>query len=251
MSQGQLPNSGDALRIWKQKLAYLEIEKPKTASASQRFEIIKQIEECEREIHRLESAGFVRHKGTSASTAQAFASPNKRQCWENAPDASRSSSSQTNKSIEIEVFICYSLKDKKMLEQLEISLSSFERENIIKIWHTSKMRGGQRRLFEINKRLNSAHVILLLISRRFMADSELNSQAEMAMQREEAGEAYVIPVLISPVANWKKTRFGGLSPLPKNGKPVNDKSWGNQDSAFCAIAEEFGEIVEELASKQL
>src|SRR4028118_2291644 len=202
MSQGQFPNSGEALRIWEQKLAYLEIEKPKTASASQRFEIIKQIEECEREIHRLESAGFVRPKGTSASTAQAFASPNKRQCWENAPDASRSSSSQTNKSIEIEVFICYSLKDKKMLEQLEISLSSFERENIIKFWHTSKMRGGQRRLFEINKRLNSAHVILLLISRRFMADSELNSQAEMAMQREEAGEACIIPVLLSPVANW-------------------------------------------------
>jgi hypothetical protein len=170
---------------------------------------------------------------------------------ENAPDASRSSSSQTNKSIEIEVFICYSSKDKKMLEQLEISLSTFERKRIIKIWHTGKMRGGQRRLVEINKNLKSAHVILLLISRRFMADSELNSQAEMAMQREEAGEACVIPVLLSPVANWKKTRFGGLSPLPKNGKPVNDKSWGNQDSAFCAIAEEFGEIVEELASKQV
>jgi hypothetical protein len=169
--------------IWKQKLAYLEIEKPKTASASQRFEIIKQIEECEREIHRLESAGFVTHKGTSASRDQAFASPNQRQGWENPPDASRSSSSQTNKAIEIEVFICYSLKDKKMLEQLEISLSTFERKRIIKIWHTGKMRGGQRRLVEINKNLKSAHVILLLISRRFMADSELNSQAEMAMQR--------------------------------------------------------------------
>jgi hypothetical protein len=214
MSQGQFPNSGDALRIWKQKLAYLEIEKPKTASASQRFEIIKQIEECEREIHRLESAGFVRHKGTSASTAQAFASPNKCQGWENAPDASRSSSSPTNKAIEIEVFICYSPKDKKMLEQLEISLSSFEREGIIKIWHRGNMRGGQRRLVEINKHLNSAHIILLLISRRFMAlDSELNSQAEMAMQREEAGEACVIPVLLSPVANWKKTRHQCLIKL--------------------------------------
>jgi hypothetical protein len=158
---------------------------------------------------------------------------------------------QTNKAID--VFICYSLKDKKMLEQLENSLSIFDREGIIKIWHTGKMRGGQRPSFEINKHLNSAHIILLLISRRFMAlDSELNSQAEIAMQREEAGEACVIPVLLSPVANWKKTKFGGLSPLPKNGKPVNDnKSWGNQDSAFCAIAEEFGEIVEELASKQL
>lgn len=251
MSQGQFPNSGDALGIWKQRLAYLEIEKAKTASATQKFELEKHIEECEREIHRLESAAFFRHKGTSASTAQAFASPNKRQCWENAPDASRSSSSHTNKAIEIEVFICYSLKDKKMLEQLEISLSTFERERIIKIWHTGKMRGGQRRLVEINKNLKSAHVILLLISRHFMADSELNSQAEMAMQREEAGEAYVIPVLISSVANWNKTRFGGLSPLPKNGKPVNDKSWGNLDSAFCAIAEGFGEIVEELASQQL
>lgn len=248
MSQGQFSSSGDALGIWKKKLAYLQIEDAKTASASQRFELKQRIEECEREIHRLESTSFVRHKETSASTAQAFASPNKRQGWENVPDASRASSSQTNKAIE--VFICYSPNDKKMLEQLEISLSSFEREGIIKIWHTGKMRGGQRRLVEINKHLNSAHIILLLISRRFMADSELISQAEMAMQREEAGKADVIPVLVSPVANWNKTRFDGLSPLPRNGKPVNDKSWGNQDSAFCTIAEEFGEIVEELASKQ-
>ncbi|HEY9638293.1 MAG TPA: TIR domain-containing protein [Coleofasciculaceae cyanobacterium] len=101
-----------------------------------------------------------------------------------------------------------------MLEQLEISLSSFEREGIIKIWHRGNMRGGQRRLVEINKHLNSAHIILLLISRRFMAlDSELNSQAEMAMQREEAGEACVIPVLLSPVANWKKTRHQCLIKL--------------------------------------
>jgi len=249
MSQGQSLNLCDALSLWKEKRGYLEKEKAKTASPSQKFELQKQIEECEREIHRLESAGFVRHKETSASTAQAFAIPNHRQGWENAPDASTFSSSQTNRAIE--VFICYSPKDKKMLEQLEISLSSFEREGIIKIWHIGKMRGGQRRLVEINKHLNSAQVILLLISRRFMADSELNSQAEIAMQREEAAEACIIPVLISSVANWNKTRFGGLSPLPKNGKPVNDKSWGNQDSAFCTIAEEFWEIVEELAIKQL
>jgi hypothetical protein len=82
-------------------------------------------------------------------------------------------------------------------------------------------------------------------------DSERQSQAEIAMQREETGEAYVIPVLISSVANWNKTRFGRLSPLPKNGKPVNDKSWVNQDSAFCAITEGFEEIVEELARKEL
>lgn len=139
-----------------------------------------------------------------------------------------------------------------MLEQLEISLSSFEREGIIKIWHEGKMRAGQRRLLEINKHLKSADVILLLVSRRFMAlNSELNSQFEMVMQREEVEEACVSPVLLSAVANWKKTRFGGLSPLPRNGKPVNDKSWGNQDAAFCTIAEEFGEIVEELFSKQL
>ena len=246
MSQGQFPNSGDALCIWKQKLAYLEIEKSKTASASQKFELKKDIEECEREIRRLESAGFVRHKETSTSTVQAFASTNKRQGWESVPDTSRFRASPTNTAIE--VFICYSLKDKKMLEQLEISLSSFEREGIIKIWHAGKIRGGQHRLVEINKHLNSAPVILLLISRRFMADSELNDQAEMAMQREEAE---LIPILIGSVANWNKTRFGELSPLPKNGKPVNDKSWGNQDSAFCTIAEEFGEIVEELVSNQL
>lgn len=101
MSQGQSSNSGDAICLGKEKLAYLEIEKAKTASASQKFELEKQLEESKREIHRLESAGFVRHKETSALMAQAFTSSNKRQGWENASDAFRSSLSQTTKTIDV------------------------------------------------------------------------------------------------------------------------------------------------------
>lgn len=248
MSQRKSLNLGDALQMWQEKRAYLEIEKAKTASGSQNFELKKQIEECEKEIQRLNFI-LVKPENNNTSAKQVFSITNNCHDWRAALDLSKPLAVQTHKALE--VFICYSPDDKKMLAQLEISLASFEREGVIKIWHEGKIRAGQRRLVEVNKHLKSADVILLLVSRRFMAlNSELNSQFEMIMQREESPEVCVIPVLLSPVANWKNTRFGGLSPLPKNGKPVNDKSWVNQDSAFCAIAEEFGEIVEELVSKQ-
>jgi len=147
-----------------------------------------------------------------------------------------------------EIFILYSRKDRKMLDQLEMSLASLEEEGSIQIWHEDKIKPGQRRSVWINERLNSATIIILLVSRRFMAlDAERKRHLEQAKQRHEAEGVYVIPILLSPVAHWKKrTWFGHLQPLPRNEQPVSGGNWSNQDVAFATIAEELWEIVEEL-----
>ena len=64
------------------------------------------------------------------------------------------------------------------------------------------------------------------------------------MERHEAQEARVIPVILKPVDNWQSTPFGKLQPLPKDGKPVS--KWGNRDEAFVSIAQGIREAVEDL-----
>ncbi len=49
------PGTDDAVQVWRQKLAHLEIELAIEAGAAEKFEIRKQIEECKREILRLEA----------------------------------------------------------------------------------------------------------------------------------------------------------------------------------------------------
>jgi hypothetical protein len=57
------------------------------------------------------------------------------------------------------------------------------------------------------------------------------------MERHEAGEACVIPVILRKCM-WSSAPFGKLQALPKNATPVTDTStWPTKDDAFTNIAE--------------
>ena len=61
------------------------------------------------------------------------------------------------------------------------------------------------------------------------------------MERHEAGEARVIPVILRPVC-WRGALFGKLNALPTD--TAEATSWTNQDEAFTNIAEVVPEIAQ-------
>ena len=77
---------------------------------------------------------------------------------------------------------------------------------------------------EIDEHLNSARVILLLISSDFMA-SKYCYDIEMisAIERQKSGKARIIPVILRPV-DWKGAPFSELQALPTNAEPVTSES---------------------------
>jgi tetratricopeptide (TPR) repeat protein len=64
-----------------------------------------------------------------------------------------------------------------------------------------------------------------------------------ALERHDAGEARVIPVILRAV-DWKGAPFGKLQCLPTDAKPVT--SWPNRDEAFRNVAQGIRKAVEEL-----
>lgn len=143
-----------------------------------------------------------------------------------------------------EVFYSYSHVDEELRQQLENHLTILRRQEIITDWHYRKISAGREWEGEIDEHLNSAHVILLLISSDFMA-SDYCYEVEMqrAMERHEAEEARVIPVILRTV-DWQHAPFGKLNALPTGVLPVIE--WPNQDAAFTDIAKGIREVVEEL-----
>src|SRR5437870_738368 len=108
----------------------------------------------------------------------------------------------------IEIFISYDDKDEEFLKELEKQLKSLARSIPIDIWHKGRIIPGVERANEIKTHLNSAHVILLLISSDYMASDELyDYEAKQAMQRLRTGTAQVIPVLLRPTP-WQDAPFG-------------------------------------------
>lgn len=145
----------------------------------------------------------------------------------------------------IEVFFSYSHQDEKLRDELAKQLKLLERQGVISAWYDRQIIAGSEWGSEIDTHLDSAQVILLLISADFLAsDYCWDIEVKRAMERHEAGEAIVIPVILRPV-DWKGTPFSKLQALPKNAKPVT--TWTNQDEAFLDAAKGIRQAVEQFA----
>lgn len=145
----------------------------------------------------------------------------------------------------LEVLLCYAHHDERYLNQLKKQLTSIKREGLVTIWHDRYISAGKNWGYEIDEHLNTAQIILLLVSPDFI-DSEYCYSIEMkrALERDKLGEARVISVIVRP-ADWQHTPLSKLQALPKDGKPIT--TWRNRDAAFLDVAKGLRKVVEELS----
>lgn len=145
----------------------------------------------------------------------------------------------------VEIFCCYARKDQPLLIELKAHLMPLQRQGLITIWADTDIEAGTEWEREINQHLNSAQIILLLVSPDFMASEYCYStEMQRALERHKRGEAHVIPIILRQVY-WQGAPFSTLQALPTDGKPVTDSSWITKDYAFFNIAQGLKEIVEE------
>jgi hypothetical protein len=132
----------------------------------------------------------------------------------------------------------YAPEDDALRADLEKHLRQLERCGVMRGWSPRRVTGGEDWRARIRAELDSARVILLLVSADLLASDDLyDVEVKRAMERNTAGEARVIPVIVRP-CRWKDASFGGLSPLPSGGKPVTDSNaWPTPDAAFKDIAD--------------
>jgi len=149
----------------------------------------------------------------------------------------------------VEIFYSYSHKDESLRSQLEKHLGLLKRHRVILGWHDRRITPGQEWEGEISKHVNSAKVILLLISADFLAsDYCYDVEMSRALERHASGSARVIPVILR-ACDWSGARFGKLQALPKNAKPVT--SWRNMDEAFTDVAKGIRLVISEMRSEYL
>jgi tetratricopeptide (TPR) repeat protein len=144
----------------------------------------------------------------------------------------------------VKLFFCYAREDKALRDELEQHLSLLKRQKHITTWYDREITPGSAWEKEIDTHLNSAHIILLLVSPDFLAsDYSYGIEMKRAMERHEAGTARVIPIILRPVY-WTGAPFSHLQVLPTDARPVI--SWSDRDNAFADITENIHKAVEEL-----
>lgn len=141
------------------------------------------------------------------------------------------------------VFVSYSHRDERQLNELKTHLSPLERLKLIETWYDRRIVAGEDFGQKINENLESADIILLLVSADFIA-SKYCFEIEMrrALERHAGGEARVVPVIVRKV-HWKVIpELSKLEAVPKDGKPVHD--WPRKDTAWCDVAERVQAMLE-------
>lgn len=133
----------------------------------------------------------------------------------------------------IKIFFCYAREDEILLNKLKAHLRPLQHQGLIKLWHDRDISAGTEWEREIDRHLNTAQIILLLVSPDFM-DSEYCYSIEMkkAVKRHDQGEARVIPIILRPVY-WQVDPLSKLQMLPTDAMPVT--SWANPDTAFYDV----------------
>jgi hypothetical protein len=144
----------------------------------------------------------------------------------------------------VEVFYSYSHKDEALREELEEALALLKRQGHIAGWHDRAIIGGQERADQISEHLESARIVLLLVSSSFLAsDYCFGKEMGRALERHDKKEAVVIPVIVRP-CDWHGAPFAKLQGLPKDAKAVT--SWANKDEAWTDVAKGVRRAVESM-----
>lgn len=147
----------------------------------------------------------------------------------------------------LRLFYSYSHRDERLLDRFRPHLSVLRREGVLQEWHDRRISAGHEWQDEIDEQLESAHIVLLLISADFLASDYIHErELRRALEKHDAGQACVIPVILRPVDNWQSGELGRLQALPKDGKAVT--TWDNRDEAWSDVVRGIRRVVEELTA---
>ncbi|MEL7354435.1 MAG: NACHT domain-containing protein [Cyanobacteria bacterium J06560_5] len=150
----------------------------------------------------------------------------------------------------ISVFLSYSHNDLEMLTELNKHLAGLRRTNKIKTWDDSVIGAGDEWESAIQEQLNTADIIILLISADFIAsDYCYGNELQRAIERHDTGEARVIPVILKPCLwNDSDIPFSKLNVLPDYARAITQ--WDDSAEAYTNVAKGISNTVEMLRDRR-
>jgi len=148
----------------------------------------------------------------------------------------------------LNVFISYSHKDEALKDELAVHLSNLVRQNKIQPWQDRDIEAGTKWNQEIQEAMETADIILLLVSPRFMASSYIHEvELRHAIEREQQGTARVIPIILKP-CDFQDTMIEDLQALPQDAKPIT--KWEDQDEAFVNVVSGLRRVIDTLSRQR-
>lgn len=132
----------------------------------------------------------------------------------------------------IKIFCAYAAEDKILQAKLRHCLQPLSHQRLSYTWNESKVTSDSNWGKELNLNMESADIMLLLISADFLASDFCWKLLQKSIALHITNQTITIPILLRPV-DLKGSAFKNFKILPKGEKPIT--TWNNQDEVFSDI----------------
>ncbi len=149
----------------------------------------------------------------------------------------------------IDVFISYSHADEWLKDELIKHFAALVRNGTVDVWHDRKIPAGGILDDEIDGRIRSANIVLLLISNDFInSDYCVKKEYEVALTRRDKGEAVIVPIIIRE-CDWDIGRLKSFNALPRDAVAVTKNAIlkseaQSRDTAWLSVINGLKELIQ-------
>ena len=151
--------------------------------------------------------------------------------------------------MKVKVFLSYCHDDEDMKNKLDEALIMLRRNEKIETWNDRCLIAGSELETQILDNLNSADVILLLVSTKFLASSYcFEKEMKIALERHKRKEAVVIPIILKH-CDWLNSQLKELTAIPKDGKPIN--KYDDLDEVLLYVKQEIEKVIDKIIDNKL
>lgn len=146
----------------------------------------------------------------------------------------------------LNIFIMYAPEDIGALRELKTQLQPLVRGKSIVIWDDGDMLPGHDRTVTLTNRLQHADLVLVLISKDFLASEEQYALLQKALAGRATTKQVLIPVILRACLWQEAFEISQFQVLPPNGQPVYSSQSARSDEAMLLVAEGVKKAVDAL-----
>lgn len=143
-------------------------------------------------------------------------------------------SQNTQTSAAQKVVCLHAERDRDGYAELRLVLRPKLRDGGLTLWSPEEAQPGEDVSAELRRHVESATMIVLLVSSDLLDDSDLDVLIRRALERRMQGQCIVVPVVLR-ATSWQRGPFGTLQPLPRDGQAIRTRR--DRDTAWVEVAE--------------
>lgn len=137
-----------------------------------------------------------------------------------------------------QVFVSYSKKDQKWLDDFKKQIAPLVRNRTLELWDETRITPGQNWREQIEAALSRARVAVLLVTPDFLASDFIDKHVLPPLRDAAKREGLTILWILVRPCSYEKTALASYQPAHDIARPLNDLAGADRDRAWVKICQE-------------